>query len=116
MPRRLTVWLGLFLHVLPLVSIPLVSCQDVKSDTRITTTPWIPKDYPDPDLDTRACRTVNNRLCDPDSILSDGDIRVIENYLQQDRPFYPTCELSKPDRNGSIQVQLAVALVKKVSL
>lgn len=113
MHRRLIISLGVFL--LQSVSMSVVRGQDVASDP-ISITPWTPKDYPDPDLDARTCRTVHNRLCDPDSILTDADIRLIENYLQRDRPFNPSeCAHTIPDNEGSIQVQLAVALVKKVS-
>jgi hypothetical protein len=83
-----------------------------REDT-LRTGPWVPNEFPDPDLDQRACRTLHNRLCDPDFILQESQLRVVEDYLNRERIFTPYCR-ERDENETSQQVQLAVALIRKV--
>jgi hypothetical protein len=50
-----------------------------KPHTReLSSLPWVPEEYPNPDLDQRACRTVLNRFCDPDAILKEPEKRICD--------------------------------------
>ena len=103
---------GICLAVLSIPSSFYAAATLVKQEHQ-TNTPWIPNEYPDPDLDQRACRTLFNRFCDPDLILKDADVQVVEGYLKRDRSV--SCRVgNEPER--MIDVQLAVALVEKVNV
>jgi hypothetical protein len=85
------------------------------SDRKAASMPWVPETYPNPDLDQRACRTVLNRLCDPDAILQEPEVKAIEENLRRDRPFEPKCSPPR-DQQEVTNVQIGVALVERVSL
>lgn len=86
---------------------------DRKSQTLV---PWSPEEFPNPDLDQRACRTHLNRFCDPDGVLKDdSDVRSVEEHLARVRRFEPKCRHRGTQDDGPFDIQLGVALVDKVS-
>lgn len=74
-----------------------------------TPVPWKPEQYPNPDLDSRTCRTEYYRFCDPDQVIVlESELRTIEDYLRKER--------SMECQDNMYEIQLAVAIVKQVSI
>ena len=80
--------------------------------------------FPNPEIDAARCRTTKSlRLCDPDGVLSSSELSRVDDYLAE-KKFINT-DLCRHDggeiyqqeqeQRESLEIQMGVALVKRVS-
>ena len=80
---------------------------------------WSREDYPDPSRDAEKCRTNKSfRLCDPDKVLNKKQLERIDEYLAIPK-YVPTdmrCLSTASDKEGRMEIQVAVAIAKEVRM
>lgn len=86
---------------------------------------WLVNEFPNPDENEESSSSLSSssstcgtgsstRLCDPDGILTQDDVTEVSRVLDMVRRSGNLCDEEKTD--ASIEIQLAIALVKKMDL
>lgn len=76
---------------------------------------WTVNDFPNINRDPESCRTdVSYRLCDPDGILAGEAKDSVENALLEVVQISNPCSNSNDNDDSPYNVQIAIALVRKV--
>jgi Modulator of levamisole receptor-1 len=82
------------------------------------TTAWLPMSFPNPDDESTCHNGGSKRLCDPDSILSQSDLSVLTDALNDTPSRKITLDVKcvGQAQNNVVEAQYGVAVIKKVPL